>query len=90
MARTNTLKTSIMNVLLHEALVGAKIYLDDDNDDGLIITEFIEYDSMTHTFTLNFSDETIREISDKKKYTIEVIESYYDKMSKQPNHKRVK
>jgi hypothetical protein len=89
MARTNTLKTSIMNVLLHEALVGAKIYLE-DNDEGLIVTEFIEYDSMTHTFTLNFSDETIREISDKKKYTIEVIESYYNKMSKQPNHKRVK
>ena len=77
------LKKNLMDLALRNKLVGSKVYL----EDGIkTIEEFIDYDSITHTFMIKFTNGDIQEISDKLKFTVEV-----DGLEEQkPNKKRAK
>lgn len=63
---------NLMYLALHNDLIGAIIKTDTGN---FKVLDFLDYDSMTHIFTLEVqnveNDEvTIRELSDKLKYSI--------------------
>ena len=60
---------NLLDLALRQELIGAIIHL----EDGVkTVEEMIEYDSMTHTFTLKFTNGDIQELSDKLRFPIEV------------------
>lgn len=78
---------NLLSLALRNEIVGVEIQTDKGQ---FIVLSFEEYDSMTHTFTLEVQesssgDVSIREFSDKFKY--EIIETN-DKRT--PNDRRLK
>lgn len=63
------IKKNLMDLALRQELKGAKI-----NIKGIIkeIKNFIDYDSMSATFRLEFKDGDILELSDKIKFDVEI------------------
>ena len=85
------IKKNLMDLALRQQLVGSQIYLYIDETEELkTVTEMIKYDSMTHTFVLEFDNGDIQELSDKVVFDIELEEVEYEKQSKKPNKKRGK
>lgn len=80
-----TSQRNLLSLALEQKLIGTII----DADEGQFkILDFIDYDSMTRQFTLQVQNLTtlevsVREMSDKLKYTVE-----YPKRSK-PNASRL-
>ena len=63
---------NLMYLALHNDLIGVTIRTDEGD---FTILDMIDYDSMTHLFTLEVKDDisdevSIREVSDKLKYDI--------------------
>ena len=79
----STVNKNLLDLALRGKLVGAKIH----TKDGVkTVDEFVDYDSMTHTFILKFTNGDIQEISDKMKFEVE----YAGLNDLKPNKKRIK
>jgi len=63
-----TINTNATNLVFKQQLIGSTIVLSDGEFE---IVDF-EYDSRTHTFTLEYSDGNSQEISDKLIYPFKV------------------
>ena len=79
-----TVKKNLMDLALRQSLIGAQIVTSEGTK---TISEFIDYDSMTHSFTIEFTNGDIQEISDKLKF--EIVIDANNKAKKNPNKKRV-
>lgn len=71
-----------MDLQLRQQLVGAKLHT---NDGIKTVESFEKYDSITHTFTIKFTNGDIQEVPDKDVFTVEVT----DLAELKPNKKRV-
>ena len=85
----NKIKKNLMELAIRQQLEGSKIYVYEDDIEVLkTVSEFIKYDSMTHTFILEFDNGDIQELSDKIMFDVEFSDIEYQTQSKKPNKKR--
>ena len=57
----NIIKKNLMDLALRNLLIGTKIFFIENNMEVFkIIEDFIEYDSITHTFKLKFTNGDIQ------------------------------
>ena len=87
-----SIKNNLINLALKQKIIGSRIFYTDVDGDGVLdassIIDDFEYDSMTHTFTLQFDNGEIVEFSDKMKYEFEIPNDAVIELK--PNGKRKK
>jgi len=77
------IKSNLMNLALKQKLINSKMYYTTRDTNNVVsdienIIEDFDYDSMTHTFLVKFTNGDTVEFSDKIKYEFEVGDNFTD------------
>jgi len=65
-----TQRKNMMFLMLSNNYIGTTVHFEDE--DSKVIKDILDYDSLTHVFTVEFENNDIQQISDKLRYLIEL------------------